>query len=98
MFVCFVDYEKGFNSVRWKKLIDALLEIGTDWKDIRLILALYQGQSTLIKLSVGNTDPMELGRRVSQDCLHSPILFIIYTQTMMNDVLKEIRNGVKEQR
>src|SRR6218665_2443926 len=36
VYICFVDYEKAFDRVDWKKLINALRRMGVDWRDYLL--------------------------------------------------------------
>ena len=33
LFICFVDFEKAFDRVRWTKLLEILEQIGVDWRD-----------------------------------------------------------------
>src|SRR6218665_1272019 len=33
VYICFVDYEKAFDRVDWKKLINALRRMGVDWRE-----------------------------------------------------------------
>ena len=78
IYICFVDYEKAFDRVDWKKLMHALRRIGVDWKDRRLIGNLYMGQKVYrIKLE-GKLS--ELGVIGVQWCPLSPILFNIYIE------------------
>ena len=39
--VCFIDWQKAFDRVRWTKLMQILKEIGMDWCERRLISNLY---------------------------------------------------------
>jgi len=48
--VCCVDYEKAFNRVDWKKLMNALRRIRVDCKDRRLIGNIYMSQKVRIKI------------------------------------------------
>ena len=32
--VCFVDFEKAFDRIQWRKLSDILKMIGFDWRDL----------------------------------------------------------------
>jgi len=44
VYICFVAYEKAFDRVDWKKLVNILRRMGVDWRDIKLIGNLYMGQ------------------------------------------------------
>jgi hypothetical protein len=39
--VCFDDWQKASDSVKWTKLMQILKETGTDWREKRLISKLY---------------------------------------------------------
>ena len=43
-YIGFVDYGKAFDRVDWSKSLKVLNDIGFDWRDRRLIVALYTGQ------------------------------------------------------
>ena len=32
-YICYIDFEKAFNRVDWKKLFMAMKEVGIDWED-----------------------------------------------------------------
>ena len=42
--VCFIDWQKAFDHVKWKKLIQIRKGIGIDWQERRLISKLYMDQ------------------------------------------------------
>ena len=44
MYAVFVDLEKAFDRVDWKKLMGILNKIGVDWKERRLLSNLYMNQ------------------------------------------------------
>ena len=88
MFVCFVDFEKAFDRVQWRKLFNIL-------KDRRLIRNLYMKHTVRIRVAEGESEPGEIGRGVSQGCSLSPQLFNIYTEAMMREALSQLDSGVK---
>ena len=49
LFICFVDFEKAFDRVKWTKLWHILKTIGIDWRDRRLINNLYLQQEVITK-------------------------------------------------
>jgi hypothetical protein len=42
--VCFIDWQKAFDHVKWTKLMEILKKTGIDWRDRRLISKLYMGE------------------------------------------------------
>ena len=55
--MCFVDYEKAFDLVDWKKLVMILEKIGVDWRDRQLIAELYMEQTALVRINSEVTEP-----------------------------------------
>ena len=95
IYVCFVDFEKAFDRVKWRKLMDVLKDIGVDWRDRRLISELYMQQEAVIRLEGEMTRSAIIGRGVRQGCLLSPILFSIYVESMMKEAMEGSEDGVK---
>ena len=48
--ICFVDYEKAFDRVDWRKMMWMLKYIGVDWRDINLIAKLYLSQRAVVRI------------------------------------------------
>ena len=93
--MCFVDYEKAFDRVDWKKLMQALIRLGIDWKDRRLIRNLYMGQKIRIRIEGEYSEPGEIGRGVRQGCPLSPLLFNIYIEELIREALENLEVGIK---
>src|ERR1043165_7345638 len=96
LYICFVDYEKAFDRVDWKKLMRILRRIGVDWRE-RLIgsLHVYMGQRVKIRIDGEFSKPATIGRGVRQGCPLSPILFNIYIEEIVRETLEELEEGVK---
>jgi len=94
IYICFVDYEKAFDRVNWPKLMTILKSLGIDWRDRRLISALYMGQSANVRTEHGEAGPCVIGRGVRQGCLLSPQLFNIYAEAMMKEAMEDVEDGV----
>ena len=62
IYVCFVEFEKAFDIVDWKKLMNALRRIGVDWKDRRLIGNLCMGQKVRIRIEGKCSEPCRSDR------------------------------------
>jgi hypothetical protein len=53
--VCFIDWQKAFDRVKWTKLMEILKKPGIDWRERRLISKLYMDQSVKVRLDQGVT-------------------------------------------
>jgi endonuclease/exonuclease/phosphatase family metal-dependent hydrolase len=94
VYICFVDFEKAFDRVDWIKLFDILKNLRIDWKDRRLLQDLYMRQEAVIRIADGESQPGIIGRGVRQGCPISPLLFSIYAEVMMIEVLEDVEEGV----
>jgi len=65
-----------------------LKEIGTDWRERRLIRNLYMAQSVKVRLNRGETRSVKIGRGVRQGCCLSPILFNLYSEYLIKEALE----------
>jgi hypothetical protein len=67
LFVCFVDFEKAFDRVKWTKLFEILKKIGIDWRDRRLIMNLYIQQAAVVRIENGDSEPGTSGVELVKD-------------------------------
>ena len=67
--VCFIDWQKAFDRVKWTKLMQILKETGIDWRGKRLISKLYMTQSVKVRLNRGETRSVKIGRGVIKDAV-----------------------------
>jgi len=86
--VCFIDWQKAFDRVKWTKLMQILKETGIDWRGKRLISKLYMTQSVKVRLNRGETRSVKIGRGVRQGCRLSPILFNFYSECLTKEALE----------
>jgi hypothetical protein len=96
--VTFIDLEKAFDKVNWKLLFKRMKKVGLDWKDRRLILALYRSQNAIIEIN-GNKEVAAIKRGVRQGCPLSPYLFNMFIEeaiTMMKQKTKAIHINGKQ--
>ena len=66
--VCFVDYEKAFDRVDWKKPMRALRRLGVNYRDRRLIGNLYMGQTFTVRVEGEDSEAGVIGRGTRQGC------------------------------
>ena len=78
--VCFIDWQKALDRVKWTKLMQILKVAGIDWRERRLISNLYMAQSVKVQLNQGETRSVKSGAGVRQGCCLSPILFNLYSE------------------
>jgi hypothetical protein len=62
--ICFIDWQKAFDRVKWTKLMEILKKTGIDWHERRLISKLYMDQSVKVWLDQGVTKSVKLERGV----------------------------------
>jgi len=94
LYVCFIDYEKAFDRVMWRKLIEIVHNIGVHWRDGRLIATLYMSQTAAARLNYELTEPNEVRRGVRQGCLISTTLFNVYAEATMKEALDDLKEGI----
>jgi retron-type reverse transcriptase len=87
--MCFVDLEKAFDRVNWRKLMDILKVKKVDWRDRRLIEQLYRKQEVAVRIGEMKTEWVKVGRGVRQGCCMSPTLFNMYEEEMLNEWFEE---------
>jgi hypothetical protein len=86
--VCFIDCHKAFDRINWIKLMKILKKTGIDWRENRLISNLYMAQSVKVRLKLGDTRRVKIGRWVRQGCCLSPIMFNIYSEYLTKEALE----------
>ena len=89
VYLCFVDSEKAFDTVKHEELVNILKSTGMDGKDTRLIGNLYWNQKAAVRIENKVTDRTEIKRGVRQGCVLSPDFFSLYSQVVM-DALKDL--------
>ena len=94
IYLCFIDYSKAFDCVDHERLWCTLHQMGTPTHLIVLLQQLYDQQVATVRTEYGETDPIVIGKGVRQGCILSPLLFNIYTERIMREVLDNCGMGV----
>ena len=55
LFVCFVDFEKAFDRVKWKKLFQVVKKIGVHLRDRILIMNSYMKPTAVVRTENGDS-------------------------------------------
>ena len=87
LFSCFVDLQKAYETVWHNGLFYKLLQTGISAKIVRLLQDLYKKTSSCVKLNNSISDYFDVSVGVRQGCVLSPILFNIYVDGIVKDIL-----------
>ena len=49
VYVCFIDYSKAFDTVKYKFLVDLLQSLDVDQAELRLVISLYWNQTAALR-------------------------------------------------
>src|SRR6218665_2020554 len=90
--ICFMDYEKAFDRVNWKKLMNISRRMGGDWRDRRLIGNLYVGQKVRVEIEGEFSAPGSIGRGVRR---LASLLFNLYIEEIIREALKDADEGAR---
>ena len=60
-----------------------------------MIGELHMNQAAVVRITGGESDLGIIGRGVRQGCPLSPLLFSIYAEMMMKDVLENVEDGIR---
>ena len=86
LYLCFIDYEKAFDTVRHQELLRMLERLGVDEKDMRIIRNLYYQQKAAVKVGNELTEFVDIKRGVRQGCVLSPELFALYGEIILRAI------------
>ena len=92
IYLCFIDYETAFDTVKHAKIIECMENLDMDGKEIRLIINLYWTQKPYMRTEDGLSPEIHIKRRVRQGCVLSPCLFNLYTENIFGAI--NTNNGI----
>ena len=87
LYVCFVDFQKAFDSVDHKLLLQQLVTYGIKGNFLKVITSLYDKVKSCVRGNDNLTDIFPCKRGVRQGCPLSPVLFALY----LNDLNRHIK-------
>jgi hypothetical protein len=88
LYICYVDYQKAFDSVWRDGLWQVMSHLGYEKKMIRLLKALYKETLSTVRVDGGLTDWFQTVIGVLQGCVLSPLLFCILLEVVMARALE----------
>ena len=86
LFMCFIDYQKAFDTVKHEELLALLSSLDIGRKDLRIIRNLYYEQTAAVRVDNELTDYVKIKRGVRQGCVLSPVLFSLYSEIIMRKI------------
>lgn len=86
LYICYIDYTKAFDKVKYEQLFDILENLDLDGKDLKVMRNLYWEQSACIRIGNDYSQYKMIQRGVRQGCVFSPDLFNIYSETIMGEL------------
>ena len=86
LYICFLDYTKAFNRIKHEKIIELLQRLDTNGKDIQLTRNRYWEQQACIRIGNLMSGCTNIKRGVRQGCVLSPVLFNLYSETILREI------------
>lgn len=83
-FMCFIDFEKAYDSVPHEGLLQKMRALGFGGTLMRLVEGLYAHPTMSVRTGGTKSDPVDFERGVRQGDPASPILFNIYVQGILD--------------
>ena len=80
LYICYVDFQKAFDSVWREGLWHVMEHLGYERKIIRLLQALYRETFSTVRVDNSFTDWFQTVVGVLQGCVLSPLLFCIFLE------------------
>lgn len=99
LYVCAIDFEKAFDSVKRAHIVKALLKYRCDPLLIDIICQLYCGDTTSLHLNNVKLGEVEVTSGIRQGCTGSPLLFVMVLNHVIGKLVKSrvgFKNGVVE--
>ena len=95
LYMCFIDFEKAFDSVDRSTMWNILSNYGLPRKFISIIKALYDGFTCQVIHAGTLTEPLDVRTGVRQGCLLSPILFLMVLDWTTRHAYGGRRRGIQ---
>ncbi len=91
--VVYLMYKKAFDCVDHERLWVILRDMGVPVHLI-VLLILCTNQEATVRTEFVDTDNIDIGKGVRQECILSPLLFNIYAENIMREALEEWGSGI----
>ena len=93
--LCFVDFEKAFDSISRSMIKKILRHYGIPEKIVNIIMDMHSGTCCRVMVDGSLTDEFEVKTGVLQGGILSPLLFILVIDYVMKRVMQGMNNGIQ---
>jgi len=94
LYMCFIDFQKAFDSVRHEKLWWAMLDMGYPAHLVDLLAKLYKSQKAAVRVAGEISEWFSIQKGVRQGCVLSPYLFNVISEAVMRKALEGYQGGI----
>ncbi len=94
LYVCFVDFQKAFDSVWHKGLFHRLQKVGINGNSLNLIKDLYKKTKCAVKVDNRITEFFKYSKGVRQGCPLSSVLFNLYVNDIFDVINKHSSSDI----
>ena len=95
LYLCFVDFEKAFDSVHRETLWHLLKSYGIPTKLVNMVKAMYKNCRCAVIDETSHLEWFEVLSGVRQGCVMSGFLFLIVIDWVMRRTVENNRNGIR---
>ena len=88
LYVCAIDFEKAFDSIRRSCIVEALIKYRCDPLLIDVICQLYDHDQTSIYFNNKEIGNMEISSGIRQGCTGSPLIFIMVVNHIIESIIE----------
>ena len=93
-----LDWEKAFDKVDRKQLLNSMIRMNVDPKLVNLVKSIYKDTKFTVEIDGESSTLHTQHTGIRQGCPLSPYLFLIVMTTMFHDVHKNLDNKLQTQR
>ena len=95
LYICFIDYEKAFDSVHRETLWRIMSSYGIPPKLVRMVQAMYKGSKCAVIGGEGKTGWFDVKSGVRKGCVMSGFLFLLVIDWVMRKTLSTENIGIR---
>jgi hypothetical protein len=95
IYVCFIDFQKAFDTVNRGILWNVLKRIGVGGKMLKILQSMYKTVTSCVRCNEGLTEYFDCPNGVRQGCVLSPTLFSFFINELATEIRENGRFGIQ---